>query len=62
MSTLGSSLEDAERLTLSLLQDAVSSADALRSRRALQPEGGSGDKVFPPTFMRAVHAAERRHQ
>ena len=30
---------------------------ALRSRLALQPAGGAGDKVFPPSYMdgRAEH-------
>jgi len=48
-------------LTLSDLQAAVSSgAAAFRCRRRLQPGGGEGDKVFPPTFMGAVYAVEQR--
>ncbi len=49
-------------LTLKHLQDAVEgSAAAFRCRRRLQPAGGGGDKVFPPTFAGAVYAEERRH-
>ncbi len=48
-------------LTLGLLRKAVeSSAAAFRCRRRLQPAGGEGDKVFPPTFAGAVYAIERR--
>jgi CRISPR-associated protein Csb1 len=51
----------AEELTLKHLQDAVSgSAAAFRCRRRLQPAGGDGDKVFPPTFAGAVYAIEQR--
>lgn len=43
------------------LQEAVrSGAAALRSRVRLQPAGGEGDKVFPPTYAGAVYASERR--
>ncbi len=38
-------------LTFDRLRDAVAgSAVALRSRMTLQPAGGEGDKVFPPTY------------
>ena len=38
-------------LTFEKLQEAVEGAAvALRSRIALQPAGGAGDKVFPPTY------------
>ena len=47
-------------LTLSELMAAVSGAAAFRCRRRLQPGGGAGDKVFPPTFMGAVYAIEQR--
>ncbi len=48
-------------LSLSDLQAAVSGgAAAFRCRRRLQPGGGEGDKVFPPTFMGAVYAIEQR--
>lgn len=48
-------------LTLDVLQEAVGgSAAAFRCRRRLQPAGGEGDKVFPPTFAGAVYAIEQR--
>ncbi len=48
-------------LTFELLQRAVAgSAAAFRCRRRLQPAGGEGDKVFPPTFAGAVYAIEKR--
>jgi CRISPR-associated protein Csb1 len=48
-------------LTLSDLQSALSGdAAAFRCRRRLQPAGGEGDKVFPPTFIGAVYAIEQR--
>src|SRR5690606_14699222 len=38
-------------LTYDVLLDAVAGgAAAIRSRTRLQPAGGPGDKVFPPTF------------
>lgn len=43
------------------LKEAVTStAAAFRCRRRLQPAGGEGDKVFPPTFAGAVYASEKR--
>jgi CRISPR-associated protein Csb1 len=46
---------------LKQLQDAVSgSAAAFRTRATLQPAGGEGDKVFPPTYSGAVYATEKR--
>ncbi len=51
----------AEQLTLERLREAVAgSAAAFRCRRRLQPGGGPGDKVFPPTFAGAVYAVEER--
>lgn len=48
-------------LTYEELRDAVAGpAAAFRCRRRLQPAGGEGDKVFPPTFAGAVYAMERR--
>jgi CRISPR-associated protein Csb1 len=48
-------------LTLEVLGKAVAGpAAAFRCRRRLQPAGGPGDKVFPPTFAGAVYAVERR--
>lgn len=48
-------------LTLDNLEQAVAGqAAAFRCRRRLQPAGGEGDKVFPPTFAGAVYAIEQR--
>lgn len=48
-------------ITLEKLHSAVSgSAAAFRSRTRLQPAGGEGDKVFPPTYAGAVYAKEER--
>ena len=48
------------KLTLSKLQEAVRSGAGIRSRVALQPAGGDGTKVFPPTYAGAVYATEKR--
>ena len=49
------------KLVLETLQDAITgNAAAFRCRRRLQPAGGEGDKVFPPTFAGAVYAIEQR--
>lgn len=51
----------AEELTVDRLRRAVAgNAAAFRCRRRLQPAGGAGDKVFPPTFAGAVYAVEKR--
>ena len=48
-------------LSLETLKAAVTgNAAAFRCRRRLAPAGGSGDKVFPPTFAGAVYAVEQR--
>jgi len=48
-------------LDLKTLSSAVTnSAAAFRSRTRLQPAGGEGDKVFPPTYAGAVYAKEDR--
>jgi len=48
-------------LTLDMLKGAVAgSAAAFRCRSRLQPAGGPGTKVFPPTYAGAVYAVERR--
>lgn len=47
-------------LTVEILRDAAEGAAAFRCRRRLQPAGGAGDKVFPPTFAGAVYAVEQR--
>lgn len=48
-------------LTYEELKDAVGgTAAAFRCCRRLQPAGGEGDKIFPPTFAGAVYAIEQR--
>lgn len=48
-------------LNLDSLKVAVAgTAAAFRSRTRLQPAGGEGDKVFPPTYAGAVYAREER--
>lgn len=42
------------------LTEAVKSGAAFRSRTRLQPAGGDGDKVFPPTYLGAKYATEER--
>jgi CRISPR-associated protein Csb1 len=49
-----------DNLTIEVLRNAVERAVAFRCRRRLQPAGGDGDKVFPPTFAGAVYAIEKR--
>ena len=47
-------------LTFERLRDAVAgNAVALRSRTALQPAGGEGDKVFPPSYSVASRAEHK---
>ena len=52
------------QLTFERLRDAVAGdAVALRSRMTLQPAGGEGDKIFPPSYDsggRAEYAVEER--
>jgi CRISPR-associated protein Csb1 len=48
-------------LDLSTLHAAVrGTSAAFRSRTVLQPAGGEGDKVFPPTYTGAIYATEER--
>lgn len=43
------------------LQSAVAgNAAAFKSRLKLQPAGGEGDKVFPPTYSESAYATEKR--
>ena len=52
---------ESKELTLEVLQKAVAgSAVALRCRTKMQPAGGEGTKVFPPTYAGAVYAMEKR--
>ena len=51
----------AEALTHKRLMQAITDrAAALRCTRKLQPAGGPGTKVFPPTFAGAVYSTEER--
>ncbi|MBK8803171.1 MAG: type I-U CRISPR-associated protein Cas7 [Fibrobacteres bacterium] len=47
-------------LDLAKLSQIVASASALRYRARLQPAGGPGDKVFPPTYEGGKYAEEKR--
>lgn len=50
-----------ERMTLESLHEIVSGTGAaLRCRTDLEPAGGSGDKVFPPTYESGKYAVENR--
>lgn len=52
----------AETLTLEILKNAVAgTAAAFRCVTELQPAGGAGDKVFPPTYEGGKYAFENRH-
>lgn len=44
-----------------MLNDAVAGAAAFRRRRRLQPAGGPGDKIFPPTYPGEGNNAPPRH-
>lgn len=50
----------AEKLTYSEMKATVETGAALRCRRRLQPAGGPGDKVFPPTYKGGQYATEER--
>lgn len=50
-------------MDLDTLRHAVTEASALRRRQRLQPAGGPGDKIFPPTYpvdSAVTHVFERR--
>ncbi len=47
-------------LSYEILKESVENAVAFRLRRRLQPAGGSGDKVFPPTYEGGKYAWEER--
>ncbi|MFN3161233.1 MAG: type I-U CRISPR-associated protein Cas7 [Rubinisphaera brasiliensis] len=47
-------------MTFQDLKDAVRTGAAARCRATLQPAGGDGTKVFPPTYSGAVYAVEKR--
>ena len=47
--------------SISTLHDAISSHAAIRRIRRLQPAGGVGDKIFPPTYPGEQRGAPPRH-
>ncbi len=49
-----------QALTLKELQKAVQRDAAVRYRARLQPAGGAGDKLFPPTYSGGIYAMETR--
>jgi len=54
-------MSEEPNLNLKQLKEGVTGrAAALRSRVTLQPAGGEGTKVFPPTYDGAVYATEKR--
>ena len=48
-------------IPLSTLRDAISDHAAIRRLRRLQPAGGEGDKIFPPTYPGEGRQAPPRH-
>jgi CRISPR-associated protein Csb1 len=50
----------AEPLTLETLQDGVRGSAAIRVVATLEPAGGPGDKVFPPTYQGGRYHTEMR--
>lgn len=40
----------------------VAADAALRRRQTLQPAGGKGDRIFPPTTLRCTEALSRREE
>ncbi len=54
-------MSETKTLDLDTLKQAVSGgAAAFRCRTILQPAGGQGDKVFPPTYEKGAYATEKR--
>jgi len=49
------------QLDIATLRDAVGSKAAIRRRQRLQPAGGRGDKIFPPTYPGEGRNAPPRH-
>jgi len=50
----------AQELSFELLSNAVAHSAAIRIITELQPIGGTGDKIFPPTYEGGEYATERR--
>jgi CRISPR-associated protein Csb1 len=53
--------EETEMLTIERLTGAVREDSAIRRIRRLQPAGGAGDKIFPPTYPGDGRGAAPRH-
>lgn len=49
------------QLDIATLRDAVAGKAAIRRRQRLQPVGGQGDKIFPPTYPGEGRNAPPRH-
>lgn len=49
------------QLDIATLREAVASKAAIRRRQRLQPVGGQGDKIFPPTYPGEGRNAQPRH-
>lgn len=49
------------QLDIATLRDAVGSKAAIRRRQRLQPVGGQGDKIFPPTYPGEGRNPQPRH-
>ncbi len=50
-------MSELEELNLTVLQEAIAGGcPAIRRVTRLQPAGGNGDKVFPPTYMKEGRA------
>ena len=47
-------------MNVSDLKKHIASGAAFRTRITIQPMGGPGDKVFPPTYLDAEYATEKR--
>ena len=45
-----SALEEAMRIDLQTLSNAIGGAATFRRVRRLQPAGGQGEKIFPPAY------------
>jgi len=50
-----------QQLDLATLHEAVASKAAIRRRQRLQPVGGQGDKIFPPTYPGEGRNSQPRH-
>lgn len=49
------------QLDIATLREAIANRAAIRRRQRLQPAGGQGDKIFPPTYPGEGRKAQPRH-